>query len=49
MMAATGAGAEIAHAARRSRATIEPDAALAAAFDEGHARYRAAYTAIKGA
>ena len=46
MMAATGAGAEIAtppHVAR----TVEPVTSLASAFDEAHARYRIAYGALK--
>ncbi|KFE33924.1 xylulokinase [Thioclava atlantica] len=47
MMAATGAGAEIATQPEIS-AVIDPVAALSDAFDEGHARYRAAAAAIKG-
>jgi xylulokinase len=47
MMAATGAGAEIATAPQIAK-TIEPDTALTSAFAEAHARYRAAYTALKG-
>jgi xylulokinase len=47
LMAATGAGAEIATLPPIAR-TIEPDRALTAAFDAGHARYRAAQSAIKG-
>ncbi len=47
MMAATGAGAEIATAPQISK-TIEPDTTLTSAFAEAHARYRAAYTALKG-
>lgn len=47
MMAATGAGAEIATAPRIAK-TIEPDTTLTSAFAEAHARYRAAYTALKG-
>ncbi|MFD2173019.1 xylulokinase [Rhodobacter lacus] len=47
LMAATGAGEEIAHPPAIS-AVIEPDRALEAAFDEGHARYRAAQAAIRG-
>jgi xylulokinase len=47
IMAATGAGAEIATAPRIAR-VIEPDATLTAAFDAGHARYRAAQAAIRG-
>jgi xylulokinase len=46
-MAATGAGAEIATMPAIER-VIEPVAALSAAFDEGHARYRAAQAAIRG-
>lgn len=46
LMAATGAGAEIATLPRIAR-VIEPDASLTAAFDAGHARFRAAQTAIK--
>ncbi|EEW25243.1 xylulokinase [Rhodobacter ferrooxidans] len=46
IMAATGAGAEIATLPPISR-VIEPDPALSAAFDAGHARYRAAQTAIR--
>jgi len=47
LMAATGAGAEIATQPMIS-AEIEPVSALASAFDEGHARYRAAVAAIRG-
>ncbi|WP_347311728.1 xylulokinase [Defluviimonas sp. SAOS-178_SWC] len=47
LMAATGAAAEIASAPQIDR-TFNPDPALTAAFDEGHARFRAAQTAIKG-
>ncbi|WP_343082332.1 xylulokinase [Ostreiculturibacter nitratireducens] len=47
IMAATGAGAEIATTPAIAR-TIDPVTALAAAFDDGHARYRAAAQAIKG-
>lgn len=47
LMAATGAGAEIATQPVIS-AEIEPVSALASAFDEGHARYRAAAAAIRG-
>lgn len=46
LMAATGAGAEAAAQPPVAR-TIEPDTSLTAAFDEGHARYRAAYQALK--
>ncbi|MDP3862123.1 MAG: xylulokinase [Phaeovulum sp.] len=47
LMAATGAGAEIATCPPISH-VIEPVFALAQAFDEGHARFRAAQAAIKG-
>ncbi|GGW25747.1 xylulokinase [Gemmobacter lanyuensis] len=47
LMAATGAGAEIASLPPIAR-TVEPVAALTDAFDAGHARYRAAQTAIRG-
>lgn len=47
LMAATGAGAEIAVPAPTAR-TVEPDRSLAAAFDAGHARYHAARSAIRG-
>lgn len=47
MMAATGGGRELAPPPTISR-TIVPDAGLTAAFDEGHARYRAAQNAIGG-
>jgi xylulokinase len=47
LMAATGAGAEIATLPPIAR-SIRPDRALVAAFDAGHARYRAAQTAIRG-
>ncbi|WP_284165264.1 xylulokinase [Frigidibacter sp. SD6-1] len=47
IMAATGAGAEIATLPAIDR-TIDPDPRLSAAFDEGHARYRAARDAIRG-
>jgi len=46
MMAATGAGAEIATMPPIAR-TIDPDHKLTAAFDAGHARYRAAAAAIQ--
>ncbi len=46
LMAATGAGAEVATAPAIAR-EIRPVAALSAAFDEGHARYRAAAQAIR--
>ncbi|MBV0912024.1 xylulokinase [Anianabacter salinae] len=48
IMAATGASAaEVATRPAIAR-TIDPDPALSAAFDEGHDRYRAAQTAIRG-
>ena len=47
LMAATGAGAEVCTLPPIAR-TVEPDTALTAAFDAGHARYRAAQTAIRG-
>ncbi len=47
LMAATGAGAEIATAPRIER-VVGPDPALAPAFAEAHARYRDAYRALKG-
>lgn len=47
LMAATGAGAEIATLPKIAR-VIEPDAALKDAFDAGHARHIAAQSAIKG-
>lgn len=46
LMAATGAGAEIATMPPIAR-TVEPDTRLTAAFDAGHARYRAAQAAIQ--
>ncbi|MDP3960180.1 MAG: xylulokinase, partial [Pseudorhodobacter sp.] len=46
IMAATGAGAEIATLPPIAR-VIAPDPTLSAAFDAGHARYRAAQTAIR--
>ncbi len=46
MMAATGAGAEVAYAPPVAR-SHEPDAALTAAYGEAHARYRAAYAALR--
>ena len=46
LMAATGAGAEIATQPRIAR-VVEPDPRLTAAFDAGHARFRAAQTALK--
>lgn len=46
MMAATGAGAELATAPRIER-VVEPDTRLIPAFAEAHLRYRAAYRAIR--
>jgi len=46
LMAATGAGAEIATLPPIAR-TIDPDPSLKDAFDAGHARFRAAQSAIK--
>jgi xylulokinase len=46
LMAATGAGAEIAAPPPLAR-EIAPDPALAAAFDEGHARFRAAQALVR--
>ncbi|MCL4142921.1 UNVERIFIED_CONTAM: hypothetical protein GTU68_029314 [Idotea baltica] len=46
MMAATGSGVEIATMPPIAK-TIDPIAALAPAFAETHARYRAAYSALK--
>lgn len=46
LMAASGAGAEIATLPRIDR-VIEPDPTLKDAFDAGHARFRAAQSAIK--
>jgi len=46
MMAATGAGAEIATLPQIAR-SVDPDPALTDAFDAGHARFRAAQSAIK--
>ncbi len=47
IMAATGAGSEIATMPKIAR-VIQPDPALADAFDAGHARFRAAQSAIRG-
>ena len=47
MMAATGAGIEIAAAPQIAR-TIDPDTSLTSAFAAAHARYRASYSAVKG-
>ncbi len=46
IMAATGAGAEIATMPPIAR-TVDPDRALTNAFNDGHARYVAARTAIQ--
>jgi xylulokinase len=46
LMAATGAGAEIATLPQIAR-TIDPDPSLTDALDAGHARFRAAQSAIK--
>jgi xylulokinase len=46
LMAATGAGAEIASLPQIEREVL-PDPALTDAFDAGHARFRAAQTAIR--
>jgi xylulokinase len=47
LMAATGAGAEIATLPAIAR-TLDPDPALRDAFDAGHARHRAAQSALRG-
>lgn len=47
LMAATGAGAEVCTLPPIAR-VVEPDATLTQAFDAGHARFRAAQTAIRG-
>lgn len=47
LMAATGAGAEVATLPPIAR-SIEPVAALTDSFDAGHARFRAAQSAIRG-
>lgn len=47
MMAATGAGAEIATRPDIAR-TIVPDPSLTASFAQAHARYRDSYVALKG-
>ncbi len=47
IMAATGAGAEIATAPAIAR-VVEPDAKLLSTFDAGHARFRAAQGAVQG-
>jgi xylulokinase len=47
LMAATGAGADVATAPRIDR-VIDPDPKLAPAFAEAHSRYRATYAALRG-
>ena len=47
IMAATGAGAEVASRPKIAR-SVEPNAALLDAFSAGHARFRAAQTALRG-
>ncbi|MEM8537777.1 MAG: FGGY-family carbohydrate kinase, partial [Pseudomonadota bacterium] len=47
MMAATGAGAEIASKPQIAK-QIDPDTTRISAFADAHARYRAAYGALKG-
>lgn len=47
LMAATGAGAQIATPPKIDR-IIDPDTSLTGAFADAHARYRAAYGALKG-
>ena len=47
LMAATGAGAEIATRPKIAR-SVDPDRALVDAFGAGHARFRAAQTALRG-
>ena len=47
MMAATGAGVEIATAPQIAR-TMNPNTSLTGAFAEAHERYRASYDALKG-
>jgi xylulokinase len=47
LMAATGAGAEIASRPKIAR-SVDPDRALVDAFGAGHARFRAAQTALRG-
>jgi xylulokinase len=47
LMAATGAGAEVATLPPIAR-TIDPVRSLTASFNDGHARYRAAQSAIRG-
>jgi xylulokinase len=47
LMAATGAGADVASLPPIAR-TIDPIASLTASFNDGHARYRAAQSAIRG-
>lgn len=47
LMAATGAGAEIASRPKIAR-SVDPDRALVDAFHAGHTRFRAAQTALRG-
>ena len=47
IMAATGAGAEVAHRPKIAR-TVDPVAGLLSSFDAGAERFRAAQTALKG-
>lgn len=47
MMAATGAGAELATRPKIAR-SVDPDRRLTEAFDAGHARFRAAQSALRG-
>jgi len=47
LMAATGAGAEVATLPKISK-VVRPDPALTAAFDAGHARFKAAQIALMG-
>jgi xylulokinase len=47
IMAATGAGAEVAALPSIAR-TVDPVPALTASFNDGHARFRAAQTALRG-
>ncbi len=47
MMAATGAGAEIATRPKIAK-VIEPDTSQTSAFLDAHSRYRASYSALKG-
>lgn len=47
IMAVTGAGAEVASRPKIAR-SVDPDPALTDAFSAGHARFRAAQTALRG-